>query len=466
MSTQSLDKRKMEVPDLKTPIDTLISNAKLLTMNHERREIEHGSIAIKGDEILALGAAAELKKRYTPLREIDATDMLALPGLINGHNHLFQVMCRGLGDGFDTSDWAQHAIWPLAPFFSGSVCEVAASLACVEMIESGTTTVVDSHYLHADADAHDGIAQACLNSGIRAILGRAAMDLSNVPELFRETPEGAIRATERFMQKWNGKAGRLMVRPEAMNEIQVSRELILKLRELSRETKTGFHMHAAASRSRPESLKKEVGFRTIEYLNHLGVLGPEVVLAHCVWLNEDEIKMMAESDTAVMHNPIANQYLADGVAPVPEFLSMGVRVCIGTDGAASNNSQDMFEVMKAASLLHKVHHLRADLMKASDVIELATIKGAKALGIDGVTGSLEPGKKADIVLLNQDCPRMISCYSTVSNLVYSASSQMVHTVIIDGRIVAEGGKCVSLNRKEVLNEARKVTNYLKTKVNL
>jgi 5-methylthioadenosine/S-adenosylhomocysteine deaminase len=299
---------------------------------------------------------------------------------------------------------------------------------------------------------------------MRAVLGRASFDLPSVPEPFRETPETAVRATEEFMEKWNGKGNRLIVRPEAMNEVQASREMILRLRELSREARSGFHMHAASSRSRLEWLKKEVGFRSIEYLDHLKVLGPDVVLAHCVWLNDEEKRMMAESQTAVSHNPVSNQYLADGVAPVPEFLEMGIRVGIGTDGAGSNNAQDMFEAMKAAALLHKVHNLRANVMGAPEVLELATVKWAEALGIDHITGSVEPGKRADILLVSRNSLGMIPCYSIASNLVYSASSKVVDTVIIEGKIVAEKGECVSLDKKDVLKEAVRLEKFLKMKM--
>jgi 5-methylthioadenosine/S-adenosylhomocysteine deaminase len=224
-------------------------------------------------------------------------------------------------------------------------------------------------------------------------------------------------------------------------------------------------MHAAANRQRTKELEKEVGFRAIEYLDHLGVLGPDVVLAHCVWVNEEERELIAESGTSVIHNPISNSFAAEGVAPVPQFIDVGIKVGLGTDGAASNNSLDMFEVMKTTALLHKVHFLRADLMDALQVLEMATINGAKALGIDNITGSLEPGKKADILLLNFDCPRMIPCYSIASNLVYSASSSVVDTVIIGGRIVAKDGRCISLERTEVMKEARSLEDYLKTRIN-
>jgi len=430
-------------------------------MDSAKRELLDAAIAVNAGKILEIGSAPDVQKRYQAKNEIDASRMLAMPGLVNAHNHLFQVMCRGLGDGSDLSDWAQRAIWPLAPAFDETACEIASRLACLEMIESGTTTVVDSHYLHHDPRGQDGVARACLDSGMRAILGRAAMDASVVAEPFRETASEAVKATERYIGAWHGAGGgRLMVRPEAMNEVTASREMILKLRRLSREAETGFHMHISEARSRPELIRKETGFRTIKYLDHLGVLDSDVVLAHCVWLDEEEMRIIAETDTAVVHNPISNQFLADGVAPIPQLLEMGVRVGLGTDGAASNNSQDMFEVMKGAALLHKVHNLRADLMNALQVLEMATIEGARALGIAGIVGSLEPGKRADILLLTMEDPAMVPCYSAVSNLVYSASSRMVHTVIIDGRIVVEAGSCISMDREEALDEARRLERSL------
>jgi 5-methylthioadenosine/S-adenosylhomocysteine deaminase len=185
-----------------------------------------------------------------------------------------------------------------------------------------------------------------------------------------------------------------------------------------------------------------------------------------VWVNPEEIKLIAESGTNVIHNPVSNQFLADGIAPLPEFLEQGVHVGLGTDGAASNNALDMFEVMKNTILLQRSHRLRSDVLDAVQTLEMATIMGAKSLGIGGITGSLEQGKKADLLLLVLDSPRMIPCYSVYSNLVYSASSGIVHTVIINGKIVAENGKCTSIDREGVLREARNIEKVFKKKLGL
>lgn len=415
--------------------------------------LTHASIAVLGGRILEVGERTTLGGRYLPGRTIDASRLLAIPGLINGHNHLFQTLCRGLGDGHGLATWADRAIWPIAPLLDRPACRLAASLACIEMIESGTTTVVDSHYLHAVPDAQDGIAEGCLDAGIRAILGRAAMDTGPVPAAFLASSAEALRATERFIERWNGEGNLLLARPEAMNEITASPALIRELRDLSRTAGVGFHMHAAEDRSRSDLLQRKTGFRTIDYLDHLGVLGPDVVLAHCVWLSEHEKVVLEATGTNVVHNPISNQFLADGVAPIPDLRQRGISVALGTDGAASNDSLDMFGVMKSAALLHKVTTMRPDAMNGQDVLEMATIAGARALGIDGFVGSLEDGKRADIVLIALDTPSMVPLHSIRSNLVYSATSRAVDIVIVDGRIVAEGGRCVSLDRREIMRDA-------------
>jgi 5-methylthioadenosine/S-adenosylhomocysteine deaminase len=429
-------------------------------MNAKRTVLTHASIAVAEGKIIRIGETRALEGRYLPARTIEASRLLAIPGLINAHNHLFQTLCRGLGDGHGLATWAGRAIWPIAPLLDKAACRLAASLACIEMIESGTTTVVDSHYLHAVPDAQDGIAEGCLEAGIRAILGRAAMDTGPVPPAFLATAEASLRATERFIERWHGKANLLVARPEAMNEVTASGALIQALSRLSRMAGVGFHMHAAEERTRPDRLEHETGFRTVDYLGHLGVLGPDVVLAHCVWLSEHEKDVLAGTGTNVVHNPISNQFLADGVAPIPDLRRRGVSVGLGTDGAASNDSLDMFGVMKSAALLHKVTTMRPDAMKAQDVLEMATITGARALGIDGLVGSLEEGKRADIVLIALDTPPMVPLHSLWSNLVYSASSRMVEVVIVEGRIVADGGRCVSLDRHVIMRDAATLGRHL------
>ena len=442
-------------------INLLIHSSNLLTMAGSSQEIVNAAVAIKDGVIVDIGDTSDFLKKYRSNTLIDATDKLVMPGIINAHNHLFQVMCRGLGDGHDLSSWARNAIWPVAPFMDREGSEIAGKQACLEMIESGTTTAVDSHYLFADPYSQDGIAQACLESGVRAILGRGAFDLGSAHESYLETPKEAVENIKKFISRWHGKEGRIFIRPESMNEVSVSPEMILSLRQLSRDAKTGFHMHVSEVKNRPYIIKQKFGYRTVEWLDRLGVLGEDAVLAHCVWVDENERKILADTGTNVVHNPISNQYLADGVAPVPKYLELGIHVGLGTDGAASNNSQDMFEVMKAAALLHKVHNLDADIISAWDVLKMATIGGAKSLGVDRLIGSIEIGKRADVLILDLLTPSMVPRYSTVSNIVFSATSKTVDTVIIDGKIVAQDGKCITLNRNAVIQDAQKLEHKIR-----
>ncbi len=441
------------------PIDLLISGAAVLRMDRGRTLSPDTAIAIDAGKILELGVTPDLRGRYAPRREIDASGHLAMPGLVNGHNHLFQVLCRGLGDGHDLSDWASAAIWPIAAHLDREACEVAAQLACIEMIESGTTCVVDSHYVHGGSDSHDGIASACLASGIRAVLCRAAMD-TGVPEQFRESVAQAVDATERFAAAWHGRANRLLVRPEAMSEAAASAPMIQALRQVARDMGAGFHMHASEVAWRPEQLQRDVGCRTIEYLDQLGVLGRDVVLAHCVWLSDHEMDVLAGAGAGVVHNPVSNGVLGDGIAPVPGLRARGVAVALGSDGAASNDAMDMFEVMKSALVLHRAAARRVSSLPAYDVLEMATTEGGRALGLDALIGSLEPGKRGDVVLLSLDAPRMVPRHSLTTNVVLSASSRLIDTVIIEGRVVAERGQCTSLDRGAVVREAEAVARRL------
>jgi 5-methylthioadenosine/S-adenosylhomocysteine deaminase len=448
-----------------TPIDLLISSATVLRMDSGRTLSPDTSIAIDAGEILELGGAREVRGRYAARREIDASGHLAMPGFVNGHNHLFQVLCRGLGEGHDLSDWASAAIWPIAAHLDREACEVAAQLACIEMIESGTTCVVDSHYLHGSSNGLDGIASACLASGIRAVLCRAAMDVG-VPTEFRESVAEAVGATERFAAVWEGRANRILVRPEAMSEAAASADMIRALRQVARDMGAGFHMHASEVAWRPEQLEREVGCRTIEYLDRLGVLGREVVLAHCVWLSDQEMDVLARTGTSVVHNPVSNGVLGDGIAPIPSLRTRGVAVGLGSDGAASNDAMDMFEIMKSTLLLQRATTYRVRSLPAYDVLAMATCEGARALGLDTRIGSLEPGKRADVVLLSLDAPRMVPRHSLPTNVVLSASSRLVDTVIIEGRIVAEGGQCTSLDRGAVVREAEAVGRRLRQRAEI
>ena len=331
--------------------------------------------------------------------------------------------------------------------------KIGALLNELEMIKTGTTTFNDSHYINIDKHCHDAIAEATEEIGMRGIIGRAAVNNAPVPEVFHETPDVAVRECERVIKAFHGSAnGRITVRVEPMSEALTTRDMVQAIRAVSREYKVGMNMHAAETITRVENMRRKYGFSTIEYLYDAGVLGPDVLLGHCIWISRKEIEILRVTDTKVAHNSVSNQYLADGVAPIPELIRAGVTVGLGPDGAASNNNQDMFQAMKLAVLMQKANRLDPESLTAEKALEMATIDGAKALNMEKEIGSLEVGKKADLIIVSNQVPEMRPTLAFVSNLVYAASGALVDTVIIDGRIVMRKREVLTIDEDKLLSE--------------
>lgn len=430
----------------------LITNGRVITMDPERRIIKDGAVLIDGSRIKDVGKTADLTKRYPQAQKLDAEDNIIMPGLINVHTHLFQSLYRGLGDDLSLTDWITKCVYPLSTKLFYKEAWDGAMLNQMEMIKTGTTTFNDSHYINIDKRCNDAIAEVTRKTGMRGILGRAAINHLPAPEIFHETPDEAYVECERVIAAYHGTAdGRITVRVEPMSEALTTKEMILAMREVSRKHKVGMNMHAAEIAQRVENIRKQHGMTTIEYLYDLGVLGPEVLLGHCIWISRKEIALLKATDTKVAHNSVSNQYLSDGVAPIPEMLKAGVTVGIGADGAASNNKQDMFEAMKLAVLMQKVHRLEPESLTAEKALEMATIDAAKALNMEKEIGSIESGKRADIIIVSTKTPEMHPTLSFVSNLVYAASGALVDTVIIDGVIVMENRTLKTVDEEKFLS---------------
>jgi len=439
----------------------VIKNGFVMTLDPERRVFQDGAVVIEDDTILEVGQSAELSSRYPEAQEIDASDHAVLPGLINAHTHLFQMLSRGIGDGLPLQQWLDKCVWPIALRIGRTESKLAALAASAEMIKSGTTTFVDSHYITVQKDCYDGIAEAIEESGIRGVIGRSTADSDATPSEFRETVDTAVKEAERVIKAYHGKAGgRINVRVEPLNEFAATREMVLAMRDVSRQSGVGFSMHAAETATRIEFNRRKYGHSTIRWLSELGVLGYDVLLAHCVWVDDEEIDLLASTDTAVAHNPVANQYLADGIAPVPKMLAEGVRVAVATDGSGSNNSQNVFEALKSAVLIHRVNELDSSVLTAERALELGTIDAARAIGLGDQVGSLEPGKKADIILVDLNRVEMLPAISAVSNLVFSTSCKAVDTVMVNGRLLMENRHLNTLNETEIVRNANKVTRRL------
>jgi len=439
----------------------IIKNGVVMTLDPERRVFQDGAVVVEDATILDVGKSAELSSRYPEALEIDASNHAVLPGLINAHTHLFQMLSRGIGDNLPLQEWLDRCIWPISRRIGRAESKLAALAASAEMIKSGTTTFVDSHYVTVQKDCYDGIAEAIDESGIRGVIGRSTVDSEAALPEFREKVDTAVKEAERVIKTYHGKAdGRINVRVEPLNELLASRDMVLAMRDVARQYGVGFSMHAAETATRIDVNRRKYGDTTIKWLHELGVLGPDVLLAHCVWVDDEEIHLLASTKCGVAHNPVANQYLADGIAPVPKMLAEGVRVAVATDGSGSNNSQNVFEAMKSAVLIHRVNELDTSVMTAERALELGTIDAARAIGLEDQIGSLEPEKRADIILVDLDRVEMLPSMSAVSNLVFSTSCKAVDTVLVNGRVLMENRRLNTLKEKEIVRNANRVTRRL------
>jgi len=325
---------------------------------------------------------------------------------------------------------------------------------------------LDSQYLTKDKECTDGLAQGIEEIGIRGIIGRCSADGAPTPQEFWEPVDVAIREACRVIETYHEKAdGRVTVRVEASNEATASKEMVMAMANLARSYHIGFSMHAAETPWRVEGCRQKYGYPSVEWLWNLGILGPDVLLAHCIWLNDMELNLLSATGTNVVHNPVANQYMGDGVAPITKMLDRGITVALGTDGAASNNGQDMFEAMKAAALLQKVSQHNPRAINCQKILEMATIDAAKAIGMADKLGSLEAGKFADIVLIDLAAPFLVPSVNAISNLIYATSTKAVDLVLVNGQVVFKDGEIITLDQKELIRKCNNTAQGLLKEVN-
>ena len=440
----------------------LIKNGFVVTLDGERRVIRDGAVAVEGDQIVAVGKTDALLTEWGSEDVMDATGKIVMPGLVNAHNHVYQTIMRGTSDDRRRGRTRRSLYrWniDLLEGLDKKACHAAGKLAAVEMIRSGVTTTQDSHYINFHRDSIDGVAESILESGLRLVLGRGCWDVEGLapPELTEDIP-GAMKESRKVISRWHGAGdGRINVRIEASLVSQCTDEMIKATKALADEHSIGWAIHhqerlgtsTVDPRRGDPGLDKFEG-RAIEYLDFLGVLDPASLLVHSTFADETEIDILARTGAAVAHCPVANAWGGRSqITAVPSMLRAGVSVGLGTDGALTNDSLDLFQAMKFCALIHKVNHGDATVMTAEKVIELSTIDSAKALQMDGSVGSLEPGKKADIILLNKETPGLTPGLLPVKNIVYSAASgRSVDTVIVDGKTVMEDGVITTFDEAE------------------
>ncbi len=430
----------------------IIKNGYLITMDADGRRL-YSDIFIVDKHIQKI--APEIKDVADKV--IDATDMLVLPGFVQSHTHLCQSLLRGQADDQPLLDWLD-TITSLEFRHTPETLYASAKIGIAEMIKSGTTSIIDMGTLHHQ----DSIFMAIEETGIRAQAGKAMMDRTeNLPPLLRESTEDSLKKSIDYMHKWHGKAdGRIRYGFAPRWQLWNTTELLQTIKQEADDNPgVGIHGHAGEIEYEVEAMIKQTGKRNLAYLESIGVVGPNVQMAHCIWLDDNEYRIMAETGTHALHCPCCNTKLGSGIAKVPEMLERGINVALGSDGAPSNNNLDMFVEMRLASLIHK-YRLGADAMPAEDVLRMATFGGAKAIGMADQIGSLEEGKIADIIILDDGglyaAPiRSFEEDDVVKRLVSAYQSASVQTSIIDGQVVMENRQLLTIDETEVLQDGKK-----------
>lgn len=420
--------------------------------------IRDGAVVVEDDRIVFVGKKDEAKKKYRSDIVIRAHKHVIIPGLVNAHNHLFQSILKNIGIDMELVSWLRTSIHPTLASFSDKDFYVAAKWGLIENIKSGVTSIVENHY---GPRGHESVIKALRESKLRAVLARGIYELNVLLDELKETPDEALKHVETLVKKYHGKEdGRLMIAVAPMHPYNASRELLVKAKELADKYNLIYHTHTAESKKDQKLVVELHGKTDVKLLYELGILGPRYHAVHAVNVSSEEIKYIAETGAHVIHNPESNMYLGSGIAPIPEYMEAGVNVALGTDGAGSNNNNDMIEAMRFAVLLHRAAKSHPSIVTAWDAIEMATINGAKALGLENEIGSLEPGKKADITIIKLDSPHTAPVHDPLGAIVYCATAQDVDTVIVDGRIVMENREVKVFNEEKVKKEAIKTAEKI------
>ena len=426
-------------------VSLLVTGGTVVTMDGAGTVIGNGAVAIDHDVIVAVGPADDIASKYDAVNRIDARGQIVMPGLINTHTHAPMVLFRGLADDLALKDWLEKDIFPAeAKTVSPDFVRIGTKLAALEMIESGTTTFADMYYFE------DDIAQAVHDAGLRGVLGQSVIRFP-VPDA--PTPADALKRAEAFIEKW--KADPLVtpaVAPHAPHTVEP--ETLKAARALANKYGVPLLIHLAETQDEVKAVQAAHQLSPVMYLDSLGLWDGRSLAAHAVWLDDRDMTTLGKKGVGLAHNPASNMKLASGVAPVPKWLSHNIPSGLGTDGAASSNDLDMFEAMRLATFLQKVTALDPRALPARQVLEMATRRGADALGLGKAIGSLEPGKQADLITVTVDGARQSPMFDPVSHLVYVCHGDDVRNTIVAGRVLMRDRRVLTLDGTEVLRDAR------------
>ena len=436
--------------------DLLVKNGTIVTMDPERHIFEDGVVAVQGDAIVFVGKSPDFALRYAKgamaQQTIDAHGRLVLPGFVNGHTHVSMTLLRGLRDDVTLDEWLHKFIFPAeAKNVTEDFVRWGARLAAAEQIRGGVTTFADMYYFE------DAVAEETKTAGMRGALGETFIDF---PAPDNKTHEAVLEYTEKFLQRWKGDP--LVHAAVAPHSIYTdSQKTLQDAAALARKYNAPILIHVAEMKKELEDSRAQNGTTPVQYLDKIGVLGPDVVAAHCIWVDVTDRKILAQRQVGCVHNPSSNMMLASGVSPIGELRAAGVAVGLGTDGpAGSNNDLNLMEEMDLAAKLAKITKMDPRALNAKTAVEMATIDGAKALHMEKEIGSLEAGKKADIILIGLDAPNAVPMYDIYSQLAYALKASDVKTVVIGGRVVMRDKKLLTVDEPAAIAKAREFKNRI------
>lgn len=438
-----------------TAVSLVVRNGIIITVDGNRRILNPGSIAINGTGIVAIDTPANIAARYQAADTIDATGKVVMPGLINTHTHAAMVMYRGLGNDLALMDWLQKYIFPAeAKTVSPEFVRVGTRLALLEMIQSGTTLYADMYYFEEE------VARVTRAAGLRGVLGQTVIEFP-VPDA--KTPADALKRTEAFAREFaNDELITPSLAPHAVYTLDA--KTLTAVSELARRLSIPIQIHLAETSAETGMSQERHKMRPVAILDSLKFWAPVTIAAHAVWINPDEITLLKQRNVGVSNNPESNMKLSSGTAPVMGYRKAGVNVGIGTDGAASNNDLDMFEAMRQAAFQQKLITMDPTAISAPEALEMATIGGARVLGQHARVGSLESGKRADLIVVGLSKARQVPLFDPVAQIVYSSRGDDVETTIVNGKVLMRDRKMLTLDEARVLSDARAAADLVRKAV--
>lgn len=427
-------------------LDLLVTGGTLLTMNGTMDLLENAAIGIREGRIAFVRTGGEDLPEAR--KRLDATGCAILPGLVNTHTHAAMVCFRGLADDLPLMEWLERHIWPAeAKYVNREMVYAGTTLAAAEMLLSGTTTFCDSYFYSSSA------ARAAVDAGMRAVIAQGFIDF---PTPDSPDPSRQIEIAEHFVGTWRDRSPLVVPSLFCHTPYTCSTGTMTTIKEAARRIGVPFQTHLSETREEVDIIRKRYGKSPVGYLDSIGVLDEKTIAVHCNWIEEDELDLMADRGVKVSHNPESNLKLASGMAPVPKMLRRGIVVGLGTDGCASNNDLDLFGEIGTAAKIHKLMEMNPTVMDAETVLRMATIEGAKVLGLERDIGSVEPGKWADLILIDLDKPHFTPLYNLCSHLVYVARGSDVTTAVIGGKIVMKDRRLLTIDRTAAMEEVRRI----------